>query len=159
MNITETSHLTESQKKELLQLWNAEYPASLVYASLKDFETYLNGLQDHKHFLLIDDDHIIQGWHFHFTRDGETWFGMIVSSKFQGQGLGSKLLNEGKKGINKLSGWVVDHADYSKTNGAPYLSPMAFYLKNDFEIVPDIRPTDGKFSGVKVVWNNEISTI
>ena len=154
MNIKETSHLTEPQKEELLQLWNAEYPAPLTYATRKDFDTYLNGLKDQVHFLLFDDDLNIQGWHFQFTRNDETWLGMIVSSKFQGQGLGSKLLNQGKKATNKLSGWVIDHTGYSKTNGEPYPSPMPFYLKNGFEIVPKIRAKNGKFSGVKVVWNN-----
>ncbi len=153
MNILQTTKITESQKVELFKLWNSEYPEALAHKSLEDFDKYLNGVKNHKHFLLRDDSGSIEGWHFQFTRDNETWFGMIVSTKLQGKGFGSKLLNEGKKNADKLSGWVVDHADYRKANGTPYLSPLDFYLKNGFNVVPEIKPEGDKLSAVKVVWS------
>lgn len=152
MKIKETSQLTESQKDELLKLWNSEYPEPLAHGSREDFDKYMDGVENHKHFLLLSNDGLIKGWHFQFTREGETWFGMIISSELQGQGFGSKLLNEGKKKATALSGWVIDHTDYFKSNGETYPSPMAFYLKNGFKIAPGIRPKEGKIKAAKVVW-------
>ena len=154
MTIKVTSELTDSQKDELLKLWNSEYPEQLKHQSREDFDKYLAGVENHKHFLLFNDDGFIQGWHFQFKREGETWFGMIIASELHGKGFGSKLLNEGKKEASKLSGWVIDHTNYLKSNGDPYPSPLAFYLKNGFEVLPDIRPKDGKISGLKVVWKS-----
>lgn len=156
MNILYTTKINKSQKTELFELWNAEYPVNLAHGSLQDFDKYLDGVSNHKHFLLCNEAGAIQGWHFQFTRDDETWFGMIISSKLQGQGWGSKLLNKGKKTVNKLAGWVVDHADYLKANGEPYISPLGFYLKNDFEIVPDAKPAGDKLSAVKVIWSKQL---
>ncbi|UTN05287.1 hypothetical protein L0669_05105 [Flavobacterium bizetiae] len=74
MRIIETQVLSLKQKDSLMQLWNNEYPAKLNLKTIKDFELYLNGLSETKHYLLLDDSDEIQGWTFTFLREDENWF-------------------------------------------------------------------------------------
>ncbi|WP_281636794.1 hypothetical protein [Flavobacterium marginilacus] len=80
MNIVQTSILTSEQKNRLFELWNSEYHERIFYNDLEEFEKYLEGLLNIKHYLLIDDLKQLQGWAFTFLRDNEDWFGIIIDT-------------------------------------------------------------------------------
>lgn len=114
------------------EFWNEEYPAKLNCKTIADFELYLNGLSNTKHYLLFDDSNKINGWAFTFMREGEDWFAIILDHQIQGKGNGSLLINELKKNNTSLNGWVIDHENEVKQNKELYKSPLPFYIKSDF---------------------------
>jgi len=144
--------LTAAERSEILLLWNREYPAKLNYASLADFDRYLDALPGQSHILMIDEEGQICGWYFDFERDGERWFAIIIDSALQGKGLGTQMLDLAKANASELNGWVADHENDLKSNGEPYRSPLAFYLKNGFQQLPGIRLELDKLSAVKIRW-------
>jgi len=144
--------LSLEEKEVLREIWNNEYPAKLYLKTPEDFNLYLNGISNTKHYLLIDDSDKIIGWAFTFLRDGENWFSIIVDSKIQGRGNGTFLINEIKKNNTNLKGWVIDQENEVKQNEEIYKSPIPFYIKNGFEVLPDIRIENEKMSGVKIYW-------
>lgn len=152
MKILQTPVLTLDQKQMLFELWNAEYPEKIGYAELSEFDNYLDGLSNCKHYLIVDDQNVILGWAFTFFREKEDWFGIIINSEIQGKGFGVFLLNELKKIKFVLNGWVVDHQNDLKQNKEPYLSPLFFYTKNGFIVEKDIRMENEKISAVKIRW-------
>src|ERR1700712_1589211 len=97
MKIVQKEVLSLEEKDSLMQLWNNEYPARLHLKTIDDFESYLNGISNTKHYLLLDDSNEINGWAFTFLREGEDWFAIILDSQIQGKGNGSLLINEIKK--------------------------------------------------------------
>lgn len=152
MRIIETQILSLDQKDSLMQLWNNEYPAKLNLKTIEDFELYLNGLSETKHYLLFDDSDEIQGWTFTFLREDENWFAIILNSEIHGKGIGSLLMNEIKKNNISLNGWVIDQENEIKHNATFYKSPLQFYIKNDFIICSEIRIENEKLSAVKINW-------
>lgn len=152
MKIVEREILSEEEKEVLRELWNEEYPARLNCKTMQDFELYLNGLSNTKHYLLFDALDKINGWAFTFLREDENWFAIILNHQIQGKGNGTLLMNELKKNNTSLNGWVVDHENEVKQNAAHYRSPMPFYIKNDFTILTEIRIENEKMSGVKINW-------
>jgi GNAT superfamily N-acetyltransferase len=153
MKIVEVKVLSEEQKEVLRELWNNEYPARLHLKTIADFDLYLNGLSNIKHYLLIDNSDLIVGWTFTFLRDNENWFAIILNSKEQGKGNGSVLINEIKKHNKSLNGWVIDQDNEVKQNKEFYKSPMDFYIKNGFAICKEIRIENEKMSAVKISWH------
>src|SRR6478736_8594786 len=97
MKIIQTADLTLEQKQALFDLWNSEYPEKICYREISEFEIYLKGLQEIKHFLYVDDFNYILGWGFVFVRDKKNWFGIIINEKKQGKGFGTLFLKELKK--------------------------------------------------------------
>jgi len=152
MRIVQKEVLSLEEKEVLRELWNNEYPLRLHLKTLEDFESYLNGIVNTKHYLLFDDSNKINGWAFTFLREDENWFAIILDSKIQGKGNGSLLINELKKNNTVLNGWVTDHENEVKRNNEVYKSPMSFYLKNDFTILTEIRLENEKMSAVKINW-------
>jgi hypothetical protein len=152
MIIVQKEILTLEQKEVLRELWNNEYPAKLHLKTIADFELYLSGLSNTKHYLLIDDSNKITGWAFTFLRDAEDWFAIILNHQIQGKGNGSLLINELKKNNTSLNGWVTDHDNEVKQNKELYKSPMLFYIKNGFRICSEIRIENEKLSAVKINW-------
>jgi len=152
MKIIEKSILSVEEKEVLRELWNQEYPARLYLKNLEDFDSYLNGLSNTKHYLLFDDPKKIIGWTFTFFREEENWFAIILDSKIQGKGNGSLLINEIKKNNESLNGWVIDQESELKQNKEFYKSPMQFYIKQDFTICSEIRLENEKMSAVKINW-------
>lgn len=152
MRIIKKDSLSEEEKEVLLQLWNKEYPIRLIYKTTEDFDLYLNGLLSIRHYLLVDESDKINGWIYTFLRQEEIWFGLILNHKFQGKGNGTVLLNEIKSKNNSLNGWVSVSENEIKQDGTFYKSPMQFYIKNDFAIIPEIRIENEKLSAVKINW-------
>jgi GNAT superfamily N-acetyltransferase len=155
MDMIETLELSVNQKRKILSLWNQEYPERLKHNDLEEFNGYLNNLTHKKHYLLINQEKGIDGWAFLFERENESWFAMIQDSRIQGKGYGTKLLKKIQADENKINGWVIDHNTDKKCNGEVYKSPVNFYLKNHFEIVPDQRLETDKISAVKMVWTKK----
>lgn len=149
----QTQKLSKIQKEQIFNIWNSEYPTGISYSNLSEFDNYLDGLADKVHVLMLDDDHRVVGWLTHFNRADERWFAMILDPSLQGKGYGSKLLSFAKNVNPKLSGWVVDHSDYTKADGSPYESPLSFYLKNGFELRKEDRLEIKNLSTVKIQWS------
>ena len=150
MKIEETSALSHAQALAVLQLWNAEYPVTLQYNS-DGFAEYLEGLMKQKHYLLSDENGIC-GWAFTFSRDSEVWFAIIIDGSIHGKGYGSLLLNKLKEKEPALNGWAIDHNTAKKAGGAAYLSPLRFYLKNNFTFTNTRLETE-KLSAIKICWS------
>lgn len=159
MQITETQSLSHFQKEAIFKLWNECYPAALAYKSLDQLDEYFNGLLELHHCFLMDDNRSITGWAFTFTREYEKWFAIIVDDAFQGKGCGSLLLNRLKEIEPTLNGWIIDSNEYKKEDGNLYASPAAFYKKNGFVVLPDIRLHHSKFSAVKIQWDQLLDNI
>ncbi len=158
LTLVETLSFEESQKMALMNLWNAEYPASLAYAELAEFEQYLNHLINPKHFLLHDEQNQIKAWAFSFLREGAIWFAIILAHEIQKQGFGKQLLDTLKSENEDLNGWVVDHNATLKVNGEIYLSPLAFYEKSGFSIIDGQRIELEKISAVKIQWKRDFDS-
>jgi len=154
MRIIQKENLSLEQKDSLMQLWNNEYPKRLHLNTIEDFELYLNGLANSKHYLLLNDSDKIIGWTFTFLREDENWFAIILDHQIQGKGNGSLLMNKLKSKNNSLNGWVVDHENEIKQNGDFYKSPMPFYIKNSFTIIAETRIENEKMSAVKINWKH-----
>lgn len=152
MKIINNHQLNQEQKEQILQLWNNEYPEKLAYKSIDEFENYLEKLNEVNHFLLLNDDEKIQGWAITFERENETWFAIILSENLHGKGWGTKVLNELKQHKNELNGWVIDNNNDKKLNGNFYKSPLEFYIKNEFEVLSEIRLELEIMSAVKIKW-------
>ena len=151
IKIITTNNLDNSQIKVIFELWNAEYPKNLTHRNLSDFENYLNALAN-QHHMILTDENTIKGWYFDFDRNTEKWFAMILATEIHGKGFGTLLLNEAKKRESVLNGWVIDKTDYLKQNGNLYKSPIPFYLKNGFQLLPEIRLELEHLSAVKITW-------
>ena len=155
---TTTASLTEASKLRIVELWNGAYPARLAYSSLQDFEEYLAGLADAQHTLLTDEVGRIVGWYVDFVRSGERWFAIIVDAEWQGKGVGDRLLTQAKQQHTCLNGWVIDHDNDRRLDGLPYRSPLAFYLKHGFAVLPDERLELAHISAVKIRWERPVTT-
>lgn len=152
MKFIETKELSEAHKKDLLDLWNREYPVNLAYHSLAELEAYLEKLGEPFHILLQDEKQNIKGWCFSFWREEERWFAIILDANIQGKGYGRKFLEQIKEKETILNGWVIDKGHYLKKNGEAYRSPLAFYLKNGFHPVQDQRLELDTISALKIQW-------
>lgn len=142
---------------EIHHLWNREYPANLQHATLADLESYLAGLTEPSHLLLLDAQQQLKGWYVDFMRENGRWFALIIDSALHGQGFGSQLLDIARQQRTELNGWVVDHARDHKINGEPYRSPLGFYLKNGFIVRSEERLELEKISAVKIHWNRPLA--
>ncbi len=152
MEITITKQLSAFEKNELMALWNAVYPSNLYYNKLEELEQYFNGLSGIQHYLIKDNTFKIVAWAFTFNREAAIWFAILIDSAFQKKGIGSELLNALKKDNPKLNGWVIDKEVYYLKNSENYLSPLPFYLKNNFVLCDNIRLETDKISALKIEW-------
>lgn len=155
LKILQTVELNEQAKKQVLDLWNNEYPEKLSYNNLTDFDNYLQNLSNLTHFLLSNDENKILGWALTFERDSEKWFAIILSEKIKGKGLGRRMLDKLKQEEKVLNGWVIDHNNDMKSNGQPYPSPLKFYEKCGFETLSKVRLELDKISAVKIKWTDQ----
>ena len=134
MELIATNSLNKKQKREIILLWNNEYPANLRHQNLESFEKYLSPLESQEHIIIVDNSKTIKGWYLDFERKNEKWFAMVLDSKLKRKGLGTQLLNKGKEKNSELNGWVIDHNKELKQNKEYYISAIEFYLKNDFRV-------------------------
>jgi GNAT superfamily N-acetyltransferase len=153
VRIVQLTALDDHQKSQLMGLWNREYPASLAQKSMGDFEDYLSKLVDSCHIVIQSDEIEILGWYFDFMRDGHRNFGMVLDAKIQGAGFGKKLLTRAKSIQNELQGWAVESTVYKKSDGSLYKSPIDFYRKMEFEILPEIKFERDTFTAIKIKWS------
>jgi GNAT superfamily N-acetyltransferase len=152
MRLLQTAALTPAQKEGLLQLWNLEYPQHIGHADRASLDRYLDSLSKAQHFLLDDEARPLIGWLAVFERQQAPWFALIINSQYQGQGCGTHLLALAKAQYPELKGWVIDHDEYHKANGQPYLSPIGFYEKNGFVILREVRADSPTLSTIQVQW-------
>ena len=157
MDIINTKELSIEWKREILNLWNCEYPLKMSYNSLDEFDEYLNKLGDQNHTLFFNSENQIKAWYVDFIRDEERFFAIILDSEEQGKGYGSIVLNLAKENNHELNAWVIDHENDKKQNGEPYRSPLNFYVKNAFEVLPEVRLEVDKISAVKIRWRRNNS--
>lgn len=152
MHFEKRRKLKREHRLRLFELWNSEFPVNMIYRQPEDFERYLHKLTNPTHYLVSLSDNTIVAWGYSFERQGETWFGLLVNPLFQRKGHGSKLLGILKQENAQLNGWVIDHRADVKLNGKSYLSPLSFYLKNQFSPIPDIRLESELISAVRMHW-------
>lgn len=145
--------IRSTERSAAMALWNREYPQVLRYAAPDDFDTYLEKLQDVRHYFLKDADDTLYGWAFTFTRDSATWFGILLDQAVQGKGHGRRLMDRMKRESAQLNGWVTVSPDAVKADGSLYRSPLGFYRKNGFLELPDITLQIGDLLLLKVTWN------
>lgn len=94
-----------------------------------------------------------------FIRDGLVNFAMIVSTQYQKRGIGKTLIEKAKQEHDCLYGWVVTGSDYVKLNGQAYNSPMAFYRKNEFEVIENETFETPQLKTVRIKWCENFSPI
>ncbi len=152
LRYTVQKSLSLSQKKQLLRLWNNEYPLVINYDSINGLEQYLQNIADLNHILIQDANNSIQGWYYDFIRENERWFAIIINSAIQGKGYGTSLLRMAQEKRNVLNGWVIPGNGYVKKNGSIYESPIEFYKKMDFKIIHDIKRDTEKLDVIKITW-------
>lgn len=152
MEITKTPNLSKAQLNEVFELWNTEFPTGLIHKSIEDFEAFLKPLGHKTHYIITEKD-LLLGWALAFNRDTERWFSVLVNRTKHRAGLGKLLIQTIQADNQTLNGWVVDHANDQKADGSPYPSPIEFYKKLGFKVIPEIRLEKPGLSCVKVRWN------
>ena len=152
MKYLNTTILNKTQKSQIKDLWNKEYPISIKHQTQEDFENYLSNLTDQYHILIENENSEIKAWYFDFERDEERWFAMIVGSEIQGKGYGAGLINKGKIKNSVLNGWVINSSDYIKENAEEYKSPVEFYQKMGFQIFPEVKLETKVLKTIKIKW-------
>lgn len=146
-SIIQTNELNPTQHAQIDALWDAEYPVNLNGR----LDILLGQNSNYEHFIIEVEGNVI-GWSVLFDNEGERRFSIIVDPAFKGMGLGKKLLDSMKAQSGVFYGWVIDHDRDVKKNGEQYLSPIPFYLKNGFEIVPEVRLETPIISAVKIKY-------
>ncbi|MFY0592482.1 GNAT family N-acetyltransferase [Roseivirga sp.] len=154
IKVSRNTSLNETELTVIMGLWNQEYPKQLSFKEIDHFKQYLKDLSNPIHYLVRNKAKTICAWAFTFDRDRERWFAIIVNHQVQGHGIGSHLLTTIKKDAERLVGWVIDGDNYIKNGGMTYKSPLAFYLKNGFEVLPNERLTNEKISAVKISYSS-----
>ncbi len=152
MILIETAEPTETQKQNMLLLWNSEYPEKLRYQSTEDFEAYLSELKQPHHIFMETGTGQLAGWGFAFERHTQTWLALLIAASFQHKGYGTRLLTQLQQRYQQINGWVIDHALDKKANGEAYVSPLPFYLRQGFVVQPATRLENDKISAVKITW-------
>ena len=147
-----TKTLTQNQKGQLLDMWHDQYPKTLAYKNRQSFEDYLISLKNPQHTLLIGESGEVKGWLAKMVRDEKDWIAIILDKSIQQQGYGSQLLDRVKAQSDEINAWVVDHNNYKKADGSTYQSPLNFYVKNGFTVIPEERLEQSKITAVKIRW-------
>jgi GNAT superfamily N-acetyltransferase len=147
--------LSKTDRKEILVLWNNEYPEKLNFQSLSAYEAYLKELSSQSHILMLDKHQKIKGWYFDCIREHEKWFALIIDSALHQQGIGTKMLAMAKEKAHELNAWVIDHNKSKKKNGQTYHSPLNFYFKNGFKKLTADRLETENISAVKIKWSKQ----
>lgn len=142
-----------SQKEAIRALWNANYPASLELKTPEDLDLYLSKLTDLHYWIVTDEQETICGWGLTFIRDNDRWFAIVIGA--QRSGTGTRVLEAMKALHPVLNGWVIDHDTAPKLSGELYRSPLDFYRKAGFTVLPDQRLSNEKMEAVKIRWERD----
>lgn len=145
MTILQLQTLSADQIAQISQLWDSEYPLSLQ----GKFISLLEKGSDWQHFVAQSASGVV-GWAGIFTEAGDTRFSIIVAQNAQGKGLGRELIKQLRQVAGTLAGWVVDQTDALKADGSRYLSPLPFYQKLGFEVLPNQRFDTEELRSVRV---------
>lgn len=152
LSTLKTKVLSTKQKQEILNLWNTEYPLSIQHKDAESLEIYLSSISEPTHYFRMNSHHQILAWLVCFNRNGERFFAMIINGNHQKKGIGKRLLQEVQTHEKELYGWVVDKNNYTKQNGEAYPSPVSFYQKMGFTLLPNIRMDTDQLCTVKIMW-------
>lgn len=93
------------------------------------------------------------GWAFTFNREKERWFALILGEIIQRKGIGTNVLDIMKLKEPSLCGWVIDQENAINNDGSYYKSPIHFYVKHNFQIMPSTRLETSTISAVKIYWH------
>ena len=143
--------LQDSHTRDLMRIWNSEYPRQIAYSTLSEVREYLDNLREPRHRILLDDKDQLKAWFCVFERDAMPWFAMILDRDLQGLGYGRKLLSEAQYEGSILNGWAVDHPHYQRADGSAYPSPIGFYLKLGFKLTGK-RFDENGLSLAHILW-------
>ena len=69
MEFIKQTKLSKTDKREIFDLWNNEYPKKLNYKLFEEFEKYLENLKNQSHILMRNENQNIKGWYFDFIRE------------------------------------------------------------------------------------------
>lgn len=152
MKFVEYDILPPSVWPQLQRIWNEVYPIVLAKESLENFQTDLSKCEDYWHVLALDEGENVIGWYFDFVREKDRWFGIIIDGSNHGKGVGRRLLEIAKTNRSRLCGWVFPNSEYIKADGMYYPSPIPFYLKLGFEILPEVELKTDTFTLIKIRW-------
>lgn len=151
MKFSRSQKLTPTEKMDIFHIWNNAYPAQIAYTSVDDFDTYLHTYANPTHLLAKVNSKVV-GWLSTFDRNGERWFALLIDSHYQKKGVGSKLMHEMQHVETAISGWMVPHNDYIKSDGSHYLSPQLFYKKFGF-LTTNETMQSATLTTVKIRWS------
>lgn len=145
MKISTTPSLSASQIAQIAAIWNAEFPITLQ----DKFYALLNNANAWQHFLVEDNAQVL-AWGGIFAQKADTRFSLLVAARAQGKGLGKQLIAQMRQHAGELEGWVVDQHDALKLDGSRYTSPLPFYQKLGFEVLPHQRFDTEELRSVRV---------
>jgi len=145
MKITPTTALSLVQTAQIAALWDAEFPHTLQHK----FYALLESARAWQHFIVEADGQVL-AWGGIFTQNNDTRFSLLVATQDQGKGLGKQLIAQMRQYAGELEGWVVDQADVRKQDGSLYPSPLTFYQKLGFEVLPAQRFDTEQLRSVRV---------
>ena len=150
MRVLKIRDLNSQQFSSVNELWNAEYPIKLK----NRLDLLLKDSIQVMHYILEEEGQII-AWAVWFEKDNEIRFSIIVNERLQGRGFGKALVDALKGDLNEFYGWVIDHDNDLKQNGDHYQSPLKFYQKQGFTILPDFRIDNEMLKAVKIHWKRK----
>jgi len=143
-----STHLSEKHHAQINELWDEEYPTTLAGR----FPMLLDDAIMFKHFLILDQAENVLAWSVYFQKDDEVRFSILVGRSNQGKGYGKQLINAMKNELPEFYGWVIDKPNFIRKDGSSYPSPLSFYLKLGFKILPDQRIDNDMINTVKVTF-------
>lgn len=114
--------------RQVWSIWNAEYPAKIMYPTVAALGDFLHTLQNPRWYLSRANEDL-NGWVITFDYTGFRWLAMAIVRDKQRQGLGTALLLKAME-EGSLSAWVVEEPIYLRTDGELYSSPIPFYQKH-----------------------------
>lgn len=153
MFIQINAQLSTTEKMDILQLWNQEYPTNIALKDLLALDIYLASLQNPAHFLIKGDTGTIIAWATTFERANERWFALIIQRAFQGKGIGNRLLHKIQEQYTQLNGWIIEDKTLLKADGSLYITPLDFYQKNHFKRIPHQHLSTENIRLSKIQWN------
>lgn len=151
MTIIQLQQLSADQITQISQHWDSEYPLSLQ----GKFNVLLEKGSQWQHFVALTAG-MVAGWAGIFTEAGDTRFSIVVAQQAQSKGIGKQLIAQMRQYAGELEGWVVDQADVRKQDGSLYPSPLAFYQKLGFEVLPAQRFDTEALRSVRVRLNARV---